>query len=180
MAPKARKEPLDRLRSKKRASLTVHVNLDPETALRVEQIERKLVHAREHRPSDVEDLEARLVEAKKDEDAVTELVVLTAPGRKAVRRLEEAHPPEEAHVKEWQDAHGTPDENDPDKIIPAKSLPPYNPDTFPDALIAACMGVEDVATLSALLDDWNESEYTQLFMAAQLVVNKTTISWGKG
>lgn len=177
--PKARKEPLDRLRSKKKASLTIHVNLDPETSLLVDQIERKLAHARDHRPTEVEALEAQLAEAKAAEAESTEAIRLEALGRKAMRKLEEEHPPEEQHIAEWQQAHGTPSEDDPEKIIPAKTVPPFNPDTFPDALIAASMGVEDVATLSALLDDWNESEYTQLFMGAQLVNNKTTISWGK-
>lgn len=184
-APKTAKTPMDHLRGKKKpATLTVVIGLDQELADDLAYVERKLTNARDLEEGQEPNLEEidRLIEERdeiqKKYDKSTVTLKFTSPGRKRIRKLEDDHPPTDDQIAEWRIEQGTPDPEDPTKVVPSTSLPGFNPETYPPALIAACLDV-DVDELEEVTEDWNESEWMQLWVAAQVVTQKSQVNWGK-
>jgi hypothetical protein len=182
---KARKNPLDRLRGKKKpATLTVIVGLDDDTADDLAYVKRQLANAmdlEEGQEPDTDEItrlttELEKIQSKYDKSTVP--LKFTSPGRKKVRELEDEHPPTEEQIAEWRIAQGEPDPDDPTKIIPSTSVPGYNPETYPSALIALCLGV-GIEDLEEVTEDWNDTEWMQLWVAAQVVTQKSQVNWGK-
>ena len=176
------KQPMDRLKSQKRpVRRTVLIAGDNVLAEEVNALEeevRRLRITELRRESDAE--RASLLEAKVDEleSKKKELqdssikFVFQAIRRDRYDALVSEHPPSEAQRKEAEEAGET-------------NLA-FNPETFPVALIIACM-VEpsefDHDEMKEWLtsENWNQSELLTLFQAC-LAVNTTSslVSLGKG
>ena len=195
------KQPQDHQRSKKKPTRrTVWIIGDSEMAEEVESLEadvRRLQSRAELRRRRTGADEQGEREARKQEDAeidaATALVeakrselrensvkfVFQTIGRRKYDALIDAHPATEKQIKDAE-AQGN------------KDPMPWNPDSYPDALIAACMvepenghdGTdEDRAAIIEWLqgEEWNTAEIMELFQAA-LAVNQTrkTVDLGKG
>ncbi len=175
--------PLDHLLSRKKAvTKTVAIALDPELAEELEEARRARDAAvsRANARSTDSEAQAQLWEAEElyakaeqrliDEDAIAHFT-FRGIGRAAYDALVDAHQPTPAHRAK------------------AKSLGmgeiAWNPDTFPPALVAACL-VEPKLTPDEMValwgdDNWNQSELNAMLEAA-ITVNGTrrTIDLGKG
>ena len=99
-------------------------------------------------------------------------------GRKPYDALVDDYPPTEEQIAEWQK------DNPKEDGTPGDSLPDYDGDKFPPALIAACL----VGELKGLTPDevdewtseWNFAEFMQLFTAAIAVNAASRVQpWGK-
>lgn len=177
---KSRKKPADRLKKRKKPEITLRICLDDDLVQEVEDLEAELELAKFNK-ADTAEIESRLEDATARRDAETEVLTLRSIGRIAFRDLKREHPPTDEQVAEWQKAHATPDPTDPKVMIPATSVPEFDTDTFPPALIAACLvppwTPEEVEDLT---EDWNDSEFMQLWASAMAVCNVSRIGgWGK-
>lgn len=115
--------------------------------------------------------EARLEAAKKALEEATVYLKLRSIGRRAFEELWNEHPPTDEQVAEYQKEHG---ENE---------RPPYNPDTFAPALMAAVITEPDLTLEEAteIYEEWNSQDVTAIFTACMDVCNRSQIdSLGKG
>lgn len=158
---------LDRLRAKQRPQRVVEIHLDPDVLADVARLEAL------DKPTPAEKRE--LTSAREQVEGSTVEMLLRAVGRKRYDDLLLAHPPttqqEEEHAKRFADVEGF------------VSPPPYDPDTFAPALIAAtCVEPKlSESEVAELLDEWTSGEVVKLWTAA-LEVNTQSqlVSLGKG
>lgn len=177
----------DHLKKRSLAGTTIVVYTDDELAGAVLDLERKLGQTLTLvEPDDpaVAELQSRLEEAIEARDATAVQIRFQAIGRKRYNRLVEDHPPTAEQIAEWQEHNSTVDPGDPTKTVPGEGVPPYNPETFPLALIQATMVspvFDDLEELGEMLDTWNETEFMQIWMAAMAVCSASRVAhWGKG
>lgn len=145
--------------AKRPVTKRVRLVLDPDVAGALERAEEALDRARadrEARPDDVESAEAfetaqREVEAAREvaDSSVAEFV-FRAVGQSRYDELLAAHPPTPAHQAQQR------------RHVPEAPPLEWNPDTFPPALVAACL-VEPALTEEQVADlwaseDWNQAE----------------------
>jgi hypothetical protein len=174
----------DHLISKKKAvTKTVAIALDPELAEELEEARRArdLAQSRANARKDDSELQAQLWEAEEryaqaeermgGDDAVAHFTFRSI-GRAAFDALVDAHPP-------------TPAQRAKAKSFGVNGEMQWNMDTFPPALVAACL-VEPKLSAEEMLaiwrdDSWNQVELNDLFLAA-VNVNGTrrTVDVGKG
>ena len=171
------KSPLDHLKKKQPNRVIVRVITDAEATAEAADLEKQLASDK-LTPRERTDLESKHRAALKRRDESVEQIVLTAPGRKAQARLEDQHPPTDEQILQWQEANGTRDPEDPTKIILATTAPAFDPETYPSALIAACIGCS-VEDLEIATEDWNPAEWQMLWMAAQVCTQTSQVNWGK-
>lgn len=162
-------------------STTVKVCLDTATRAAHEEITKRVgsaefrVMAAERGKDETEtqkrreELNELLAEAEEAEEAAADLIVpfvFRSMGREAFEDLVSAHKPTRKQKDDYRQeliARG----------VPANEELPYDPDTFPPALIAACLAspklTEDEA--KELWDDpaWSQAELSLLLQAAQAV-----------
>lgn len=174
----------DHLKARQAPGLSVAVCLDDELAARVINLERKIGQATVvGDETSAKELTAELVELEADKEAASVTMRFRTIGRKKYNKLVKAHPPTAEQVAEYQGANLVQDLNNPDgPKVPTSEEPPYNPETFPDELIAATLVDPELTRdqLEELLDEWNETEWMQLWMAAMSVCSTSRVSfWGK-
>lgn len=102
-----------------------------------------------------------------DESEETVDIVLQSIGRKRYEALMQEHPPTKAQNAEAQKETG--------------EDAPYNLETFPVALVAAC-AIEPKMTdeqVQQIWDDWNSAEVMELFFAALEVTTARRNGLGK-
>lgn len=165
--PLKRPATLDHLRKKEPREGTLAVVISDSAAEHYEECRRAAFHATG------DDLVAAHEALKAAEDELAEATVhitVRAIGRRAYENLARSHPPTEAQIAEVKKA--APD-----------ATPQWNTDTFPPALVAACM-IEptiSIAEATELLDNWNIEESTRLFMACETVCQQgRSADLGKG
>lgn len=197
---------LDHLKKKRKPFVDVYILLEPEledtwkkaktdleaAAAAIARTTSAMEHAQsqghegeaERYRSRLPGLEAKEAEAQAAFDAAdkaktkaTVRMRVESIGRKKYDALVADHPPTEEQVKEWQE------QNPKDDGTPGDSLPEYNGDTFPQALISRCLTSPKLSVdeVEEVTEDWNFSEFMQLFTAA-IAVNSASrvIPWGKG
>ena len=176
---KPRKATKDHLRKRSKAATTIVLYTDEEASARVIDLGRQLDQLKMVDPegAKTQELATELEEATsvRDESAVS--LRFEAIGRKKYNALVDEHPPTEAQVAEWVE-HQKAVGGDPD------STPQYNPETFPSALMHATLVAPEFdgpEELEEALEDWSETEYMQLWMAAMSVCAASRVAhWGKG
>ena len=184
-----RPQTYDHLKSKKKPHISeVHLALDPEQGEVFEEILKEVRDARiratalPDNPKVQEDLvaaEAKYEEIKDRIDDVVATFKFRSIGRKKFEKLVLAHPPTEEQVERAKKYSPEPEEGQEDAPLA------HNPETFPPALIAAClvsptMTVEQ-ATEMWDSDDWTGTELMTLFFTAQAVnIRRATVNLPKG
>jgi hypothetical protein len=178
------KQPMDHLRGKKKpVSKTVWIAGDSLLAEELSELEADLSREksslttmrnenprREAALQTVADLEQKVSEKRAEMREASIKFVFRALSQRRYEELLQEHPPTEEQQAEFK-ASGD-------------SLP-FNPETFPRALIVECCVEPDTdkAELEEWLrgDDWNQAEIMSLFMAAT-EVNSTRhiVNMGKG
>ena len=156
---------LDHLRKKRPVEKSIEVILSDEEMDAYDRARlnlERLLLSTDPDEAELEAARARVEEAKAALDEVTVVMTFRSVGRKAYDDLVMAHPPTDEQ-KEMDYS--------------------YNPETFTPAIIAASC-VEPDLTLeeaTAIFDEWNGSEISQLFLTA-LEVNtaRRTADLGKG
>lgn len=169
----------DLLTKKKPTTKTVRITLDNELAQQWHAAKgkvdaAKLAYARiasSDNEEQLRDAEAALEECEKLVEPATVEITLRSIGRPAYRALLDEHPPTDEQNKDSK-RKGFGELN-------------YNPDTFPQALVAACslspkMTLAEVQAIYSS-NDYNDEELNTLTLAA-LTVNQTSevVALGKG
>lgn len=176
---------LDRLKSRKRATEYVQVRVDSEAVAELDKLTNEVEAIRVLDGTPPDDLLERLEAARAAVDESTVEMKLVSIGRKAYDALEKEHPPTDEQREEFRAdqikqlmAEGKSQE----EAEGQAGEPPYDADTFPVALIAACcvqpeLTVEDT---QGFYDEWNFNEWMALWMAAVRVHNISRVGyWGK-
>lgn len=184
---------LDHLRSKKkphRQSITLA--LDPEIAEQFEEAQNNVRTARiraegkgyepEVQSKIQEDLaaaEARLEELRPLMEEASIEFVFQSIGRKKYENLTLAHPPTSEQITRAKEYSTEEDvRKGEDRLM-------YNPDSFPVALISACLASPKMSESEVRemweSDDWTGTELMTLFFTAQAVnVRRAQVNLGKG
>lgn len=181
---------LDHLRSKKGIVKRVPIYLDSEVQERFEEAVQAYARLdlKSYRDSLTDEaikrIQQELIDATEELKQNTVMLTIRRPvcddddgrtlkGRRAYEWLLEQHPPTDDDVAEYRKSF--PD--DPD------GQPLYNGDTFPDALISACLE-EPAATpdeVAELTADWSQTEVLQIFNTCMECCHGTQVaSLGKG
>lgn len=182
------KQPLDRLRSRKKPVSKRVPIFDTELADAAEQLRHHAVEARaraDSHPADnamrmaADEAEAEAARANDDAVQSADWFVVRSLSPRAYEDLSNAHPPTTDQLK--------------DARRQGMMQLAWNPDTFPDALLAACVSYEDSETgETAQLDDafvkemhesddWNAAEIGALVQAAVEVNSvRRVVEVGKG
>jgi hypothetical protein len=182
------KQPLDRLRSRKKPVSKRVPIFDTELADRSEQLRQVAADARERSNRSPGDAALQAAAQDAEEDAVRALdeavqsadwFVVRSLSPRAYEDLANAHPPTSDQLK--------------DARKQGLMQLAWNPDTFPDALLASCVSYEDSETgEQAQLDesfvkemhesdDWNAAEIGALVQAAVEVNSvRRVVDVGKG
>ena len=176
---------LDHLKKKGRAVEYVHVRLDPEAAAELDEIEAEIggleILDQEVYPS----LTERRADAQAKVDESTVTIKLLSIGRRAYDALVEKHAPtpeQNAEHRQEQIKQLMADGKTLEEATAQTGDAPYNPDTFPIALISACAVEPELspADVQGFYEDWNLNEFLQLWMAAVRVHQTSRVGhWGK-
>lgn len=184
---------LDRLRRKKPNSRRIPICMDPALVAEVDRLQSKLFQLqskaeRTNRPSDdlagdVADVSDELEAARAAAEAESEWFLVSAIAPDEYTELIDAHKPTPDQSKRARKENGP------------RSVLPFNVDTFPNALIAACVAVitpggnnpetgtrdESVEPLTLEFVEemrksglWNSGEVMALFNAATMVNQSTS------
>ena len=175
---------LDRLKSKKGITRRIPVYLDGDLVDAFREAEAEWIKATTDpvlsKDQDLRDvLKTAMEEAKEALDEQTDWLILKRPvitvdgeelrGRKAYEWLISDNPPTEAQNEENQKQY--------------KQDAPYNADTFPAALISACLDEPrlDTKEVAELIEEWSTPEILNLFAIAMEVSNTNQVGYlGKG
>lgn len=172
----------DHLKSRKKPVVrSIRISLDQEHSESIEELEnsiKRLTVRHRARPDD-NLVEAQLDEAEKRISELYDLVrdnsvkfQFRSVGRKKYDRLLTEHPPEAQHIEAA-------------RKIDMKATLEFNPDTFPEALVAASLlepplSRADVADMFSS-DDWNTAELALLFQTAmEANVSRNMVPLGNG
>lgn len=171
----------DHIKSKKKPVVrSTWIALDPEIAEQKEDLEQQvaLLRARAKVKPDDADLQAQLAEEemaldKKVKDLRKECVkfVFRSLGRRAYDDLVTEHQATDEQTAKAKAEAG------PDAVLE------FNPDTFPAALVAACLQEPELTAseVSEIFesDDWNGSELMSLFNTAlEACITRTRVNLG--
>jgi hypothetical protein len=177
---------LDHLKAKGRAVEVVQVRLDAEATRLYEKLTSEIEAAQVlgGEPA-AELLDARTAAEAEMEEATVE-IRLQSIGRKAYDALVEQHKatPEQNIEHRQEQAQELMKQKglSLDKAMELTADAPYNAETFPIALIAACAVEPELAEedVQEFWEDWNLNEFLQLWMAAVRVHNTSKVGyWGK-
>lgn len=115
--------------------------------------------------------EVRRLKAAVQEDSLK--IVVRSIGRKKYDKLMEAHPPTEKLIAEMRAEW----EKTPEEERRRFEEPAFNPDTFPQALIEACLEEYDSEDVEEMFegDDWSSGEITALFQTCVEVNNRSNL-----
>lgn len=110
-------------------------------------------------------------------DAATVTFRARAIPQKQIRRLIRDHPPTQEQLDAFEEEMK--EEEAPEAII-SRGLP-YNSDTYPPALISAClvspkMSEDEVSEMIWMSDNWNEKEKEALFQLVLTAINTVPLS----
>jgi hypothetical protein len=177
---------LDHLKAKGRATEVVQVRLDAEATRLYEKLTNEIEAQRVLGSEPDADLLARREATQQAMEDATVEIRLQSIGRKAYDALVEEHKPtpeqntehRQEQARELMNQKGI----DLAKAMELTTDAPYNAETFPVALIAACAVEPELteADVQGFWDDWNLNEYLQLWMAAVRVHNTSKVGyWGK-
>lgn len=166
-APPRRPLTFDHLRAKQPLEKRVQVVLSQEALEAYEEAQQALDRARLTK-GDVEAAQTRYDTAKAKVTEQTVELRFRSIGRRRYEELVRAHPPTAEQEEEQKEAGG--------------QAPPYNPDTFAPALIAASCVEPEMTSEEAqqLLDEWTTGEALQLFATAlEVSTQRRVVDLGK-
>lgn len=181
--------PLDHLRSKKQpVTRSVRILTDSDLGEEYGRLE-KAERALERRLTSTEvppqalvaehtEVAKRLADLEKLVEENSILFKFRSIGRKKFEKLQELHPPTEEQEKEFEEAVKDNPQLRGQKV-------PFNTETYPRALIVACM-IEPKLTQSEVADwleddSWNEAEIEAMFTAAmEANTQRQVLELGKG
>lgn len=154
----------DQILAKKPRTAQVEIVLDDDLVLEHDRLLIELEAARRngHTEEQVAALEKDLANKRAAVDEVTKVLTFRAMGARRYDELVDEHPPTDQQQAEAQERFNRP--------------APYNPDTFPVALIAASLVEPEltVEEVERIWNEWNRDERLALFEAAMDVNSRAT------
>jgi hypothetical protein len=177
----AKKVPQDHLRSRKRpAVVRAYIASDSEIAAERAELEKEVTACKiqaeafknDRNLRALEEAQDRLDAHRKEHPEIAIEFRFKAMNRKAFVELAKAHAPTEEQIAEFEKES-------------EKGELEWNPETFPQALIARCM-IQDEMDEDELIewlnsDAWNQTELLELFAAAYSAnLGRQVVDMGKG